>query len=227
MRSCASCLWNFYYAAVCTNAHMHFCCRFYVCLSLRVYALICIAESRLKIHIPQINTMSLSRCHGPARPPSACVAVCVFMCVNVYVSHFAHGLNNRCHHIVHAVLFNVLYGTLRTPTLPVYLSCICYWHTTLWLICGTIQSWPLTQASSALHPPTGCQCLKWRGLWHHGVGDTMLRCVLLLRHAPDACFTPLDARQWEGPCRGSCCLVAVYHHTISGSDIVPVCVHVL
>lgn len=36
--------------------------------------------------------------------------------------------------------------------------CVC-----VWLIHGTIQIWPLTRASSAQDPPTGCPCLKWRG----------------------------------------------------------------
>lgn len=72
-----------------------------------------------------------------------------------------------------------------------------------------------------LRPPTGCQCLKRRS------GDITASdahnggCVRAPRHRwPRG---TADARHWEGPYGGSCCLAAVCHYMISDT----VCVHVV
>lgn len=114
-----------------------------------------IEQSILKIHTPQINTMSLSTGATAPHCPHVCAYTCVFASMNVYVY----------------VTLYTLY--LRLSTQCVWHDNVCFAHLCvlcaysrrmcLWLICGTIQNWPLIRASSAPHPPTDCQCLKWRG----------------------------------------------------------------
>lgn len=160
-----NCLWILCSSCCCIRVNAHvLCCKrapefmcvysdpTFNCSMLAVEkAFLGMAQSILKIHTPQINTMSLNT--GAMAPH--CPQVCVYLCVCVY----------KC---VCVTLCTCIYRKkLKWCTACFIYSnfplCAYCWHVCLWLICGTIQSWPLIWASSALHPPTGCQCLKWRG----------------------------------------------------------------
>lgn len=81
-----------------------------------------------------------------------CPQVWVLVCLGLWSSlcHTLHMYRNVAKHSV----FNVFHVSIVVILLA---------HMMMWLICCTIQRWPVTRASSALHPPTGCRCLKWRG----------------------------------------------------------------
>lgn len=172
----------------------------------------------LKIHTPQLTPYLWAQVPWP-HTALKCVwmCTCVLMSVDVYYTCTCMyrkmlNLSSRCAQHVWCILCFAHFCVL----------CVFSWHVCVWLIRGTIQSWPLTQASSAQYPPTGCQCLKWRGC-DITVLDTQwplcactasqmpaypCGCQAIGRHMweimlPGSSVSPYDIRKWYPVCL--CC----------------------
>lgn len=108
-------------------------------------------------------------------------------------------------HSTFALCFAQFY-TLYTCNCPV---CVCQSEAK-----SRVDLWPRL--------PFLCIFLLAVRVWTEGAVTSQCRthngyCVLVPHHR--CLLTPVDARQWEGLCGRSCCLVAVCHRMISGSDM--------
>ena len=176
-----------------------------------------IAQSILKINTPQINTMSLSTGAIAPHCPQVCVCECVCACVCVWCVCFT-----LCIFVSKAVI------TVCPECLMLLIFCTPLCMVCLELACMIVTNlWHNPEIDPWLQLPPLCILPLTVSVWSEGAVTSQSwthngHCVFILRHR---CLpTPVDARQWEGPCGRSCCLVAVCHHTIIGSDILTVCV---
>lgn len=105
---------------------------------------------------------------------------------------------------------------LNTP--PSVLCICCFVHVCDWRAARP-RAWPLTWASSTLHPPTGCQCLKWGGHDMTALESQWSLCALIASQ-----MSSVDVGQWEGLSDRPGLLVGVHHCRKAGSDdLVPAC----
>lgn len=151
-------------------------------------------------------------------PHTAPKCVCVYLCVCIYecVCVALCTCVYSCHHKMHSVFnaCNVLHTSLYCAIIVGMYVCdqsVAQFRVDLWHRLPPLCILPLAVSVWSEGAVTS---QRWT---HNG------RSVLILRHR--CLLTPVDARQWEGPCGRSCCLVAVCHHMISGSDILPACVY--